>query len=46
MQEGFNSSLDETEEQISELEDKAMAMDKTEQGKKVNILRDFWDNIK
>ena len=37
-QEWFNSRLDEAE-QISYLEDKAMEMNKTDQGEKVNILK-------
>ena len=50
--EGFSSRLDEIEEQISELEDKAKELIQTEQQNEERILksgdtlRDFWENIK
>ena len=50
--EGFKIRLDELEEQISELEDKAMELIETEQRsekrnkKSEDTFRDFWDNIK
>ena len=50
--EGINSSLGDTEEQISQLEDRVMEIIEAEQKKEKRIkrnednLRDFWDNIK
>ena len=48
--EGFYSRMDETEEQISELEDKAMENAQTEQRnerikRSEDTLRDLWENI-
>ena len=52
MLEGINSRISETEEQISELEDKILKMTSEEQNKIKRMkrmedsLRDLWDNIK
>ena len=50
--EGINSRISETEEQISELEDKMVEITSEEQNKvkrtkrTADSLRDLWDNIK
>ena len=47
--EGINSRLNDSEEQISELEDRAMAITATEQKKmkrNKDSLRDLWNNVK
>ena len=50
--EGINSRITETEEQVSDLEDKIVEITTTEQNKKKRMkriedsLRDLWDNIK
>ena len=48
--EGINSRLNDTEEWISELEDKVVEITEDEQKKRIkrneNGLRDLWDNIK
>ena len=52
MLEGINSRITESEEQISELEDKMVEITAEEQNKEKrmkrteNNLRDLWDNIK
>lgn len=50
-QEGFNSTLNEAEERVSDLKDRAVEMTQIEeQGektlKRVHSLRDFWYSIK
>lgn len=47
--EGINSRLDDTEHQISELEDRVVEITKAKQiqkNKNGDSLREFWDNIK
>ena len=50
--EGINSRITETEEWISDLEDKIVEITTTEQNKEKRVkriedsLRDIWDNIK
>ena len=50
--EGINSRITETEERISDLEDKIVEITTTEQNKEKRMkriednLRDLWDNIK
>ena len=50
--EGINSRITETEEQISDLENKIVEITTTEQNKEKRMkriedsLRDLWDNIK
>ena len=49
---GMNSTITETEQQISDLEDKIVEITTTEQNKEKRMkriedsLRDLWDNIK
>lgn len=45
--EGFNSKLDEAEERIRQLEEKAVELTQSENEKKSeDSLRDLWENIK